>query len=233
MADWLHEFAFGYYPYFALAVFFMGSLVRFEREQYSWESDSSQMLRKHTLRIGSTLFHLGILVVFFGHLIGFLMPEGIVLSVMSSHAHEMMAMLGGGIAGVVSLIGLTILCWRRLTDPRIRANSRPSDILVLVILWVQLAMGIFTVFVSFSHPPGYSFDALVAYVQGIATFRSNIDQLLVGMPWVYKLHILLGLTIFAIFPFTRLVHIWSGLASVVYLFRPYQIMRTRHRSLSR
>ncbi|MFT4174218.1 MAG: respiratory nitrate reductase subunit gamma [Rhodocyclaceae bacterium] len=233
MADWIYQFAFGFYPYLALSVFLIGSLVRFDREQYTWEADSSQILRKGSLRLGSTLFHLGILVVFFGHLIGFLTPEQLILAIMSPEAHEAMAMVGGGVAGAVALVGLTILCWRRLTDARVRANSRFSDIAVLIILWVQLAMGMFTVLVSASKPEGYSFEVLVQYVQGIVFFRGDNAALLAGTPWLYKLHILLGLTIFAIFPFTRLVHIWSGLASVVYLFRPYQIMRTRQRSLSR
>jgi len=225
----LHDFLFGIYPYIALSVFFIGSLIRFDREQYSWKSDSSQMLRKRQLRIGSMLFHLGVLVVFFGHLIGFLMPESIVLALMSERAHELMAMVGGGVAGVFSIIGLTILIYRRINDPRIQSNTRTSDIVVLAIIWLQLALGLLTVVYSSSHVPGYDFGALIAYVQGIVIFRPDNAALILSMPWVYKAHIFLGLTVFLIFPFTRLVHIWSGFAAVFYLFRPYQLMRTRRK----
>jgi len=225
----LHDFLFGIYPYIVLSVFFIGSLIRFDREQYSWKSDSSQMLRKSQLRIGSMLFHLGVLVVFFGHLLGFLMPESIVLALMSERAHELMAMVGGGVAGVFSIIGLTILIYRRINDPRIQSNTRTSDIVVLAIIWLQLALGLLTVVYSSSHVPGYDFGALIAYVQGIVIFRPDNAALILSMPWVYKAHIFLGLTVFLIFPFTRLVHIWSGFAAVFYLFRPYQLMRTRRK----
>ncbi|GGP25267.1 respiratory nitrate reductase subunit gamma [Silvimonas amylolytica] len=230
---WWHQFLFGFYPYIALTMFFVGSLVRFEREQYTWESDSSQLLRKRQLRLGSMLFHLGVLVVFFGHLVGFLMPEPIVLALMSPHVHEMMAMVAGGVAGVFALIGITVLAYRRFTDPRIWSNTRTSDVLVLVILWLQLVLGLLTVVFSLNKLPGYSFEVLVQYVQGIVTFRPGNADLLIGVPWVYQVHIFLGLTIFLVFPFTRLVHIWSGFASVFYLIRPYQIVRTRRRSLER
>jgi nitrate reductase gamma subunit len=226
----LHDFLFGLYPYIALSVFFIGSLIRFDREQYSWKSDSSQILRKKQLRVGSMLFHLGVLVVFFGHLIGFLMPEPIVLALMSERAHELLAMVGGGVAGVFSIIGLSILIYRRVSDPRILSNSRTADMLVLVIVWLQLALGLLTVVYSSSHVPGYDFGALISYVQGIVIFRADNAALILSTPWVYKAHIFLGLTVFLIFPFTRLVHIWSGFAAVFYLFRPYQLMRT-HRKL--
>ncbi|BCL76001.1 respiratory nitrate reductase subunit [Jeongeupia sp. HS-3] len=230
---YLHQFLFGFYPYIALTVFFVGSLLRFDREQYSWRADSSQLLRRKQLRWGSNLFHFGVLVVFAGHLVGFLMPEPIVLALMSEQAHEQMAMLGGGVAGVAAIIGLSMLIHRRLSDPRLRSNSRPWDLLIVAILWVQLALGLATVYFSSVKVEGYSFQALIHYVQGIVIFRPNNADLLIAIPWVYKLHIFLGLTIFLVFPFTRLVHIWSGLASVFYLFRPYQLMRTRRTSQAR
>ncbi|MBM3116839.1 respiratory nitrate reductase subunit gamma [Jeongeupia naejangsanensis] len=224
---YLHQFLFGFYPYIALTVFFVGSLLRFDREQYSWRADSSQLLRKKQLRWGSNLFHFGVLVVFTGHLVGFLMPEPIVLAFMNEHAHELLAMVGGGVAGVAAIIGLSILIHRRLTEPRLRSNSRPWDLLIVAILWIQLALGLATVYFSSVKVEGYSFQALIYYVQGIVIFRPNNADLLLTIPWVYKLHIFLGLTIFLVFPFTRLVHIWSGFASVFYLFRPFQLMRTR------
>jgi nitrate reductase gamma subunit len=227
MIDGLHAFVFGIYPYIALSVFFLGSLVRFDGDQYTWKSDSSQLLRRGELRWGSNLFHVGILVVFFGHLVGFLIPDAIGARLFTPSQHLMLSMFAGGVAGVVALVGLTILIYRRLADPRIYATSRRWDIAIVFILWVQLALGMWTVYVAKDHLDGAVFEQLVAYVQGIVQFRPRNDELLRGVSWVYQAHIALGLTIFLIFPFTRMVHIWSGFGSVYYLIRPPQIVRTR------
>src|SRR5665213_3070189 len=212
-ASALHQFLFGIYPYIALAVFVLGSLARFDGAQYTWKSDSSQLLRKRELRWGSNLFHFGILVVFFGHLFGFLIPESISGHFMTPAQHLWLSMVGGGIAGVVALAGLTILIHRRLVEPRIHAVTRTSDIAIVVILWIQLALGMWTVYAATDHLDGAMFMRLVDYVQGIVIFRGGNADLLIGVPWVYRAHIVLGLTIFLIFPFTRMVHIWSGFAT--------------------
>jgi nitrate reductase gamma subunit len=227
MIDALHAFVFGIYPYIALSIFFLGSLARFDRDQYTWKSDSSQLLRRGELRSGSNLFHVGILVVFFGHLFGFLLPDAIASRVFTPPQHLLVSMVVGGVAGVVALAGLTILIHRRLADPRIYATSRWWDIAIVFVLWIQLALGMWTVYAATDHLDGALFERLVAYVQGIVTFRAGNEELLRGVPWVYQAHIALGLTIFLIFPFTRMVHIWSGFGSVYYLFRPPQIVRTR------
>jgi nitrate reductase gamma subunit len=227
MIDALHGFLFGIYPYIALSVFFLGSLARFDTAQFTWKSDSSQLLRRSELRWGSNLFHIGILTVFFGHLFGFLLPEVIASKFMTPSQHLLLSMVVGGIAGVVALIGLSILIHRRLTEPRIYATTRWWDIAVVVILWIQLALGMWTVYAAMDHLDGSLFLRLVEYVQGIVTFRSGNAQLLAGVPWVYQAHIALGLTVFLIFPFTRMVHIWSGFGSVYYLFRPPQVVRTK------
>jgi nitrate reductase gamma subunit len=229
MIDGLHAFAFGIYPYIALSVFFLGSLARFDTAQYTWKSDSSQLLRRGELRWGSNLFHAGILIVFFGHLFGFLVPEAVVSPFMSPSVHLLLSMVAGGVAGVLALAGLTILIHRRLAEPRIYATTRWWDIAIVVILWIQLALGMWTVYAATDHLDGGLFLRLVEYVQGIVIFRSNNAALLDGVPWVYQAHIALGLTIFLVFPFTRMVHIWSGFGSVWYLFRPAQIVRTRRR----
>ena len=225
--SFLHPFLFGIYPYIALSVFFLGSLVRFDREQYTWKSDSSQMLRKRELRWGSNLFHVGVLIVFFGHLFGFLLPESLSEAFLTPAQHLWLSMAVGGLAGFVALVGLTILIHRRVVEPRIWAVTRNWDIMIAVILWIQLALGMWTVYAAMDHLDGGLFLRLVDYVQGIVTFRAGNAELLVGVPWVYRAHIALGLTIFLVFPFTRMVHIWSGFATVFYLFRPPQIVRTR------
>lgn len=227
----LHLFLFGIYPYLCLAVLLLGSLVRFDREPYTWKSDSSQMLRAGQLRLGSNLFHYGILVVVIGHFLGFLAPHWAVDWALSPAQHQLLAMVGGGIAGLVAIIGLSILIHRRLGDPRVRRNSRKWDISIVLMLWLQLLLGLITVPLSAQHMDGAMFELLTDYVKGIVTFKSGVAALLVNVPWVYRLHILLGFTIFLVSPFTRMVHIWSGTGALAYLFRPYQLVRTRKRAV--
>jgi nitrate reductase gamma subunit len=224
MNDALQFFLFSLYPYICLAVLLLGSLVRFDREQYTWKSDSSQMLRHGMLRVGSNLFHWGVLVVVAGHFGGFLAPHWMVSPFLSASGHQLAAMVLGGTAGVAAIIGLTILILRRLGDPRIRRNSAPSDIVIVLMLWVQLALGLGTVVLSTRHMDGVMFEQLTDYVKGVVTFRPTSLE---GVPLVYRLHILLGFTIFLVSPFTRMVHIWSGIASLAYLVRPYQLVRKR------
>ncbi|WP_233805203.1 respiratory nitrate reductase subunit gamma [Paraburkholderia sp. HP33-1] len=227
MDDYFHQFLFGIYPYICLAVLLLGSLIRFDREQYTWKSDSSQLLRHGQLRLGSNLFHWGVLVVVLGHFAGFLAPHWLVSPFLSATGHQLVAMVAGGVSGVVAIIGLTILIHRRLTDARIRHNSRTWDIIIVLMLWVQLALGLGTVVLSMHHMDGVLFEQLSDYVKGVVTFRPGVAGLLIGVPLTYQVHIALGFTIFLVAPFTRMVHIWSGIASVAYLIRPYQLVRKR------
>jgi nitrate reductase gamma subunit len=228
----LNFFLFGIYPYVCLAILLLGSLVRFDREPYSWKSDSSQTLCKGELKLGSNLFHYGVLVVILGHFVGFLMPEWLVMWLMSPTQHQLLAMVIGGIAGTIALIGASVLIHRRLYYRRIRGNSRKWDIAISLMLWLQLALGVATVPLSAQHVDGALFAPLVAYVQGVVLFHGGNAALLQGTPWVYQLHIPLGSTIFLVSPFTRMVHIWSGVGSLAYLVRPYQLVRKRGGSVN-
>ncbi|MGI9522767.1 MAG: respiratory nitrate reductase subunit gamma [Hyphomicrobiaceae bacterium] len=226
MPDYLNTFFFGIYPYIALAVMILGSIIRYDREPYSWRSQSSQFLRKRQLMWGSNLFHVGILFLFFGHFVGLLTPHSVYHHFISAENKQMVAIIAGSIAGSICFIGLTLLVHRRLTDPRIRKTSTGMDIAILLILWVQLALGLITVPFSLSHPDGEVMLRLSDWAQRILTFRiEGTAQLVQGLDWPYQVHLILGLTIFLLFPFSRLVHIWS--APVKYLVRPgYQVVRT-------
>jgi nitrate reductase gamma subunit len=223
----LHAFLFNVYPYICLAVFLMGSLARYDRDQYTWKSDSSQMLRARQLRWGSNLFHGGILFLFFGHLFGQLTPHSVYGFFLTFQQKQLLAVVAGGLAGLVCFVGLTMLLHRRLFDPRIRLTSHRTDLAVLIILWVQLSLGLATLPSSLQHAADpRTMIVLATYLQGIATFRPEA-AVLVGIEWHYLVHMVLGMTIFLLFPFSRLVHVWSGFASVAYLFRPYQVVRSR------
>jgi nitrate reductase gamma subunit len=183
------------------------------------------MLRSGRLRLGSNLFHYGVIIVILGHFTGFLAPHWAIDWAVDPAAHQLVSNVVGGLAGLVAISGLCILIHRRLADPRIRVNSRKWDIVVLFMLWLQLALGLLTVPLSAYHMDGALFELLSSYVKGVVTLNSSAAGLMLAVPPVYKLHILLGFTILLVSPFTRMVHIWSGAGALVYLFRPYQIVR--------
>jgi len=136
-------------------------------------------------------------------------------------------MVAGGIFGIMCATGLAMLLARRLSDPRIRTTSKPMDIIVLVLLFAQVILGLGGIPVSAQHPDGSEMLKFMEWAQRIWTFRGGAADLVANVSIVFKLHIVLGLTVFLVFPFTRLVHVWSGFASVFYLLRPYQVMRRR------
>ncbi len=227
----LHNFLFNVYPYICLSVFLMGSLARFDRDQYTWKSDSSQLLRKGQLRWGSNLFHIGILFLFFGHSVGLLTPHWVYEPFITPGQKQLLAVVAGGVAGFICFIGLTLLLHRRIFDPRIRLTSHRTDLFILVILWVQLVLGLITLPYSIGHSDGSVMLVLSDWAQRIVTFRPDAAGL-VALDWPYKVHLVLGMTIFLLFPFSRLVHVWSGFATVAYVLRPYQVVRSRRLGLT-
>jgi nitrate reductase gamma subunit len=229
LPSFLNQFFFGVYPYICLSFFLLGSLIRFDREQYTWKSDSSQFLRAGQLRWGSNLFHFGVLFIFFGHFVGMLTPHFAYAWLVSPGSKQLLAMVAGGIAGVLAIIGLTLLIHCCVSDPRIHATTRRGDLALLIVLWTQLALGLGTIPMSAQHLDGALMMSLSEWAQRIATFRGGAAELVAGAPLVIQAHMVLGLTIFLVFPFTRLVHVWSGFASVSYLFRPHQLVRGRAR----
>jgi nitrate reductase gamma subunit len=229
--SYLHTFFFVYFPYICMVVFLVGSLARFDRDQYTWKSDSSQLLRTGTLRWGSNLFHIGILFLFFGHLVGLLTPHWVYEPFISAGSKNLLAVTAGGIAGLICFIGLTLLIHRRMFDPRIRLTSHRTDLAILIILWVQLTLGLITLPFSLSHSDGSVMLVLADWAQRVMTFRVGGAEGLIPIAWTYKVHIVLGMTIFLLFPFSRLVHVWSGFATLAYVFRPQQVVRSRRLNL--
>jgi nitrate reductase gamma subunit len=225
--NFLNQFFFGYFPYIALSIFVIGSALRYDRDQYSWKADSSQLLSKKGMRVGSNLFHIGIIFLFFGHFFGLLTPEWVYHPFMTAGFKQVMAMTAGGIFGTLCLIGLVMLLQRRLTNKRIRATSHFADILILIVLLVQLILGLITIPFSAQHLDGSSMIALANWAQHVVTFRSGAAAFIVNEAWVFKLHLVLGMGIFVLFPFSRLVHIWS--VPVQYVTRSnYQIVRKKY-----
>lgn len=219
--------AFGWYPYLCLTVFLLGSLLRYDREQYSWKSYSSQLLRRGQLRWGSNLFHVGILVIFAGHAGGLLTPLWVFDTLGISHGFKQgLAILVGGVAGVACFVGIALLAHRRLFDERVRATSSFGDTAILLLLWAQLSLGLLTIPVSLQHMDGHEMVKFMTWAQGIVMLDPSASLQLTDVSPIFKLHVLLGMTLFLVFPFTRLVHIWS--APIWYLGRRgYQVVRAR------
>ncbi|MDH1312648.1 respiratory nitrate reductase subunit gamma [Shewanella xiamenensis] len=220
-------FAFGIYPYIAMAVMFIGSWIRYDREQYTWKTSSSQLLEKRQLHLGSVLFHLGVIGIFFGHFIGLLTPKAVwhVLGV-STEFKQLLAMGAGGLFGLICFAGLTILIRRRLYNPRIRATSKPMDIIILLMLYAQLILGLISILVSSGHLDGAEMLKLMSWAQNIMTFNSMAAvEAIDDVNIIFKLHVILGMTLFVVFPFSRLVHMLS--APLQYLGRQHQIVRRK------
>ncbi len=231
----MHTFIFGIYPYIALAVLLIGSIARYDRDPFTWKSSSSQLLRRKQLIVGSVLFHIGVLTIFFGHLFGLLSPLWLIEALGISHeAKQILAIVVGGLGAISALVGGFILLYRRLADPRIRATSSTMDIVILSLLMFQLCLGTLSIFVSLQHLDGGEMVKFMRWAQAIFILDGNAASYTVGASWIFELHILTGLTIFVLFPFSRLVHMVSGLAAPFrYLLTRtgYQIVRTRRKSI--
>lgn len=226
MRDAINYIVFGWYPYLCLTVFIVGSWLRFDREQYTWKTGSSQLLRRRQLMWGSNLFHVGILVIFFGHFVGLLSPIWVFDFLGISHtAKQWMAIIIGGVAGIMCFVGITLLVHRRLFDSRIRSTSSFSDTAILLLLYAQLIVGLATIPVSLNHLDGHEMVKFMTWAQGILTLQPGASALIADVHPVFRLHLFLGMSIFLVFPFTRLVHVWS--APIWYLGRRgYQVVRT-------
>lgn len=229
--DFINEFLFGFFPYLCAVVFFLGSWARFDRSQYTWRAQSSQLLRARQLFWGSVLFHAGILLLFFGHLFGLLTPPSVYHALgLSVKGKQILAATAGGIFAIMCFVGMTMLIHRRLTDRRIRATSKRTDIFILLFIYAQLILGIAGLPWSFANLEGTHMLVMAEWARSVFLFAAD-PHLLDHVPWIYKVHIVAGMSLFLIFPFTRLVHIWS--APIWFLGRPgWQIVR-RQTNLAR
>ncbi len=226
--EYLNQILFGYYPYIALTVFFVVALIRFDREQYTWRSGSSQILDNRNMVLASNLFHVGILGLFLGHSVGMLTPLAFFEALgIEPSFKQRLAIVVGSIFGIMCVVGLIMLVIRRLTVPRIALNSSTMDVAILVLLLAQGVLGMVTILFSLNHLDGHNMVEFMMWAQSIWTFNADAASHVLNQDWIFKAHIFLGLTIVLLFPFSRLVHVWS--VPVWYLGRAYQIVRKRQR----
>jgi len=232
--EFLHNFIFGVYPYIATTVFLLGSWIRFDTEQYTWKSDSSQLLSKTGMRAASNLFHYGVLGLFGGHIVGLLTPHAVFTTIgLSDMLHQWIAISAGTVFGLACFLGAALLWIRRMTNPRVRAASRWIDINILGWLVLTVAAGLSTIPTSIHHANAGDAGMMISlaeWVQSILYLHPD-PKLVLDVSPVYKFHMFLGMSVFLFFPFTRLVHIWS--APFGYITRAYQIVRTKRRPVGR
>ena len=207
-----------------LTIFIIGHLARYKYDQFSWTAKSSELIEKKQLKWGSLLFHLGVIPVFFGHVVGLLVPANWLEAVgVNNHIYHIGAVYIGSIFGIITLLGMMLLTLRRLTIKNVRRLSSFSDIFVNILLCIILIMGCYSTIFTNAVQPDFDYRQTIAiWFRHLFMFSPNAD-LMLNVPLSFKVHILLGFTIFALWPFTRLVHVWS--VPLSYMNRRYIIYR--------
>lgn len=219
----------GVLPYLMVVVLVAGSIWRYRYDKFGWTTRSSQLYESRLLRIGSPLFHFGILVVIIGHVGGLVIPESWTSAVgVSEGLYHFNALLFGGIAGACTLAGIAILIYRRRrTGPVFMATTR-NDKVMYVVLGAAIALGLWTTLVAVGagHEAHDYRESVSPWFRSLFVLQPDIDSM-AAAPVQFHVHTLVGMLLFAIWPFTRLVHAFT--APVHYLFRPYIVYRSRDR----
>ncbi|MFS0576034.1 respiratory nitrate reductase subunit gamma [Sporosarcina sp. 179-K 3D1 HS] len=218
------QFLWVIFPYVCMAVFIVGHIFRYRNDQFGWTAKSSEFIEKKQLMIGSLLFHLGIIPVILGHVAGLGIPKTWTRAMgISDHMYHMGAVWGGGFFGVVTLIGMIILTSRRITNKSVRQLSSASDMIVNMLLLFIVFIGVYSSLVTNNLNPGFDYrDSISVWFRSLLIFQPESAYMTV-VPLAFKLHILSGFLIFAMWPFTRLVHVWS--VPLNYVGRSYILYR--------
>lgn len=220
----LNQFLWVIYPYLCVAIFVLGHIARYRYDQFSWTAKSSEFIEKKQLKWGSLLFHLGIIPVAAGHFVGLVIPASWLEGMgVNNHIYHIGAVYIGSIFGFMVLIGMILLTFRRVSIKNIRRLSSASDMVVNFFLFVIIFMGLYSTLVTNAITPEFDYRQTISiWFRHLFTFNPNAS-LMTNVPWSFKLHIFLGFSIFALWPFTRLVHVWS--VPLSYVNRSYIIYR--------
>lgn len=225
MDNYINNLLFTYLPHIALAIFTFGLITRMIIFNKTVQAESTQFLVDKKVKLGSNLFHVGIIFVFFGHLSLFI-PEWLYHLVMTTETKRMIALTMGSFFGIMAIVGMSILVFRRFTDPRIKTNSSFQDYFIIILLLVEAILGL-TAVAGTATTSIEKYAALSEWAQAVVTFQPDAGAILANHSIQYKIHIVIGLLIFMIFPYTKLMHML--VYPFVYLFRSgYQLVRTRN-----
>lgn len=222
----LELFLWGILPYIIVAVFVTAIIWRYVTNPFGWTSKSSEMLEKRILKWGSLLFHYGIIAVFFGHVAGLLVPVSVYRSLgVSDDAYHMAALAGGLPAGIITFVGVLILLYRRLSVARIRSTSSAGDHIALVVLVIVIFSGLAATSGSAVSHTDFDYRTTInPWLRGLLVFQPD-PELMRTVPMGFKIHILTTFVLYLVFPFTRLVHVFS--LPLGYLRRSYVLYRRR------
>ncbi|MEV6348067.1 respiratory nitrate reductase subunit gamma [Actinoplanes sp. NPDC051851] len=213
-------------PYACLTVFVAGHVWRWRHDQFGWTTHTSQLLENRWLRLGSPLFHLGAFGVIAGHAMGLLIPASVTSALgIPEHGYHLVAVWGGAVTGFVLVVGLVLLIARRLVNGRIRRVTTTMDRVLYAFLAAMVVLGMSATIGKNLLGSGYDYrETIAVWFRGIFWFQPH-TSLMTGAPLVYQLHAIGGFLFLALWPFTRLVHVWS--APLAYLRRPYVVYRRR------
>lgn len=213
------------FPYVCLAIFVFGHFWRYHYDKFGWTTRSSQLYESTLLRIGSPLFHFGMLGVVAGHIIGLVIPKSWTETVgISENVYHLVAVVGGLIAGFATVIGMVILIYRRRTVGPVFSVTTPMDKVMYLFLGAVILLGIWNTLAAstFGH---YDYrESISPWFRSIFWFQPD-PALMANAPLGFQLHAFLAFCLFALWPFTRLVHVFS--APIGYLNRPYIVYRSR------
>lgn len=214
-------FSYVVYPYICLAVLLCGLMLRYIYAPGQWNARSSQLLEQPLLRVGAPLFHAGILLSFGGHIVGLVLPDAVLhFFGISTHLHTLVATMAGKFIAPVVLMGLALLLFRRLSNARVAASSTTADVVILLLIGINACTGFYQAFVA--HYP--VFTSVGPWLRTVLSL-APAPGLMIHVPDFLQLHIMSGFTIFALLPFTRLVHIFS--APLTWLLFPKTVYRKR------
>ncbi|MBN1650594.1 MAG: respiratory nitrate reductase subunit gamma [Bacteroidales bacterium] len=223
MDNYINNLLFTYLPHIAMTLFWFGVITRIVKTSKSLQAESSQFLSKKGQRWGGNLFHYGIILVFIGHFTGLFTPEHFYHLFMTTATKKVLAVIMGSIFGTAAFIGISILLFRRINEKRIRINSSPADILLILLLLIEMGLGLASVFIS-AESSVENYAALGLWAQKVITFQPDAGAVILGHSLIYKLHIVVGLFIFMVFPYTKLMHMF--VMPIAYFFRSsYQMVR--------
>jgi nitrate reductase gamma subunit len=215
----------GALPYIAFVLLVAGTIWRYRYDKFGWTTRSSQVYESKLLNIASPMFHYGILFVLVGHLVGLFLPESWTDKVgVSEHTYHLFSLYGGTAAGVLLVLGILLLLYRRRTNTPVFRATTANDKLMYLVLFAAIVLGMAAKLMHTSGD-GYNYrDSIAPWARSLFTLRPDIDAM-TGVPLMYEIHAVVGMVLFALVPFTRLIHMFS--APLQYLFRPYVVYRAR------
>lgn len=219
-----NQFLWVIFPYICMVVFIVGHIFRYRNDKFGWTAKSSEFIEKKQLMIGSVLFHIGIIPVIAGHVVGLGVPKEWTRALgISDHLYHMGAVWGGGFFGFVTLAGMLILTARRFMLKNVRKLSSASDLIVNTLLLLIVFLGIYSVVATTATQPDFDYrDSISVWFRSLLILRPEANLMSV-VPLAFQLHVLSGFLIFAMWPFTRLVHVWS--VPLNYVGRSYILYR--------